>query len=99
DRKVSFDWSLAFLSLAGGLILLIGAALARAYEKTIFAPATAMLLTWGVALVVLSLLPLMGFYHLSIEAVFLYVLGAGWFAFVAILTSWILSRYSSPADH
>lgn len=96
---MSFDWSLAFLSLAGGLILLIGAALARAYEKTIFAPATAMLLTWGVALVVLSFLPLMGFYHLSVEAVLLYVLGAGWFAFVAILTSWILSRYSSPADH
>lgn len=95
---MSFDWSLALLSLAGGLILLIGTVIARGYEKTIFAPATAMLLTWGVALVVLSFLPLMGFYHLSVEAVLLYVMGAGWFAFVAILTSWILSRYSSSVD-
>lgn len=95
---MSFDWSLAVLSLAGGLTLVIGAGLSRGYEKTIFAPATAMLLTWGVALVVLSFLPLMGFYHLSVEAVLLYVLGAGWFAFVAILTSWILSRCSRPAN-
>lgn len=96
---MSFDWSMAFLSLAGGLILLIGAVLARIYEKTILAPATAMLLTWGVALVALAFLPLMGFYHLAVEAIFLYVLGASWFAFVAILTSWILSRYSRPFDH
>jgi len=94
-----FDWNLAFLSLAGGLILLMGAALSRGYEKTIFAPATAMLLTWGGALVALSFLPLMGFYHLAAEAVLLYVLGAGWFAFVAILTSWVLNRYSKPAEH
>lgn len=94
-----FDWNLAFVSLAGGLILLMGAALSRGYEKTIFAPATAMLLTWGGALMVLSFLPLMGFYHLAAEAVLLYVLGAGWFAFVAILTSWVLNRYLQPAEH
>lgn len=96
---MNFDWSLALLSLTGGLILLIGAFLARRCEKSIFAPATAMLLTWSAALVILSFLPLMGFYHLSVEAVVLYVLGAGWFAFVAILTSWILGRYSSSVDH
>ena len=94
-----FDWNLAFLSLAGGLILLMGAALSRAYEKTIFAPATAMLLTWGGALVVLSFLPLIGFYHLAAEAVLLYVLGTGWFAFVAILTSWVMRTYWTPGEH
>lgn len=93
---MGFDLSLAFLSLAGGLILLLAASLSRAYEKTLFAPATAMLLTWSGALVALAFLPLMGFYHLSAEAVLLYVLGAGWFAFVAVLTSWVLNRYSRP---
>lgn len=97
--KMIFDWHLAFLSLTGGLILLLGAALSRSYEKAIFAPATAMLLTWGGALLALSFLPLMGFYHLSVEAVLLYVLGSGWFALVAILTSWVSNKYSKPAEH
>ena len=96
---MSFDWTLAFFSLAGGLVLLIGLVLAIGYEKTIFAPAPAMLLTWGAALVILSFLPLMGFYHLSPEAVLLYILGAGWFAFLAILTSLILSKHSRTVDH
>lgn len=91
---MTFEWSLALPSLVGGVTLLMAAGLCRVCEKSVFAPATAMLLTWGVALVALSFLPLMGFYHLSAEAVLLYVLGACWFAFVAILTTWTLSRYS-----
>ena len=94
---MGFDWSLTLLSLAGGFILLMSASLSWGYEKTIFAPATAMLLTWGAALVALSFLPLMGFYHLSAEAVLLFVLGSAWFALVAVLTSWVLSRYSKQS--
>lgn len=95
---MSFDLGLAFLSLAGGMALLIGASLSRSYEKTLVAPATTMLLTWGVALVVLSFLPLIGFYQLSAEAVILYVIGAGWFAVVGTLTAWLLNQYSRPAN-
>ncbi|WP_022964933.1 O-antigen polymerase [Denitrificimonas caeni] len=87
-----FDWHLALLSLLAGCTLLIGAVFSRAYEKTVFAPATAMLLTWGAALVVLAFLPLLGFYHLAVEAVLLYVMGTVWFAFIAILTSWGLAQ-------
>lgn len=87
-----FDWHLALLSLIGGSTLLMGASFSRAYEKTVFAPATAMFLTWGIALVVLAFLPLLGFYHLAVEAVLLYVMGTVWFAFIAILTSWVLAR-------
>lgn len=91
---MGFDWNLALLSLIGGLTLLISASLTRAYEKTIFAPATAMLLTWGSALVALAFLPMQGFYHLSIEAILLYVLGAEWFALIAIFISWVLKRHT-----
>lgn len=87
-----FDWHLALLSLLAGCTLLMGAFFSRAYEKTVYAPATAMFLTWGIALVVLAFLPLLGFYHLAVEAVLLYVMGTVWFAFIAILSSWILTR-------
>lgn len=91
-------WQLAMQSLAGGVVLLLAATLSRAYEKTVFAPATAMLLTWAVALVILSFLPLIGFDHLSAEAVRLYVLGAGWFALVSLFTSWMLQRHGEESD-
>lgn len=93
-----FDWDFAAYSMMGGGALLMSAALTRLYEKSVYAPATAMLLTWGSALLVLSFLPLLGFYHLAVEAVLLYVLGALWFAFVAVLTTWVLIRYTGPVS-
>lgn len=90
---MTFDWGFALMPLTGGITLLICAYLSKHYEKTVFAPATAMLLTWGVALTILSFLPLMGFYRLSAEAVLLYVSGAGWFAIVALLVAFILNKF------
>ena len=95
---MGFDWFFALMSLTGGSVLLIGTYLTRCYEKTIFAPATAMLFTWGVALVILSFLPLIGFYHLSAEAVVLYVLGSGWFAIITLLTSFIMTRLTKKNE-
>jgi oligosaccharide repeat unit polymerase len=90
---MAFDWSLCTISLAGALILFIAAIFSFRFEKTFFAPGTAMLTTWGSALFFLAFLPLRGFYHLSIEAVLLYVLGGIWFATIAVLTSLILNKY------
>ncbi|WP_351123760.1 O-antigen polymerase [Shewanella sp. T24-MNA-CIBAN-0130] len=95
---MGFDWGFALIPLTGGITLLICAYLSKNYEKTVFAPATAMLLTWGVALTILSFLPLIGFYYVSAEAVLLYVFGAGWFAIVALLTTFLLNSFSKKNE-
>ena len=95
---MAIDWLLSIYSLIGAGTLLGAAYLAREIEKTTVAPATAMLLTWGLALFVLSLLPILGFYYVSAEAVVLYVLGTIWFAVVALITGEVLKRHSKNID-
>lgn len=92
---MGFDWSTALVTLSGSGILFISAYLTRIYEKSIFAPGTAMLFTWSIGLLFLAFLPLIGFYPLSEKAVLLYVIGSIWFATVALLTLFIINKFST----
>lgn len=95
---MAIDWLLSLYSLIGAFTLLGVAYLTKKVERTVVAPATAMLLTWGIALFILSFLPTLGFYYVSAQAVVLYVLGAIWFAVVALVTGGLLKSYSRKKD-
>lgn len=95
---MAINWLLSIYSLIGSATLLGTAYLSRRVEKTVVAPATAMLLTWGAALFVLAFLPALNFYYVSAEAVVLYVLGALWFAAVVLVSGKILKSYSKKTS-
>lgn len=91
---MTIDWGISLYPMVGGMILLVAACFSWLLEKTVFAPGTAMLITWGTALVVLSFLPALGFYYVSVNSVFLYLMGAIWFSFIALVTGIIIQQYS-----
>ncbi len=87
---MAIDWLLSLYSLIASFTLLGAAYLAKKIEGTEVALATSMLLTWGIALLILPFLPILGFYYVSAQAVVLYVLGTIWFAVVALVTGELL---------